>query len=130
VKKTPSKVTVWKKCSEYNRRKDADENGMVSCCCCEKVLHWKDVDAGHFIPKSRGKGVYYLPENIFAQCRGCNRPHTSSDAERVKISYTLWMIRRFGEEAVERLQRLSKQVQHDTDLVHWNEFYTKALKRL
>ena len=129
--KTPKLKTVWAKASEYNRRKDADIHGYVSCVCCGKRDHWKSFDAGHFVPKGRGgKGVYLLPENIFAQCSGCNRPYDSGQAERVKINYTQYMIRRFGDEQVEKLKRLGNQVMHDQDLIHWNKFYTDALKEL
>jgi len=126
----PSHKTVWTKCSEYNRRKLADDNGYVACVCCGKVKHWKEMDAGHFIPKKKGKAVYFLPENIFPQCTGCNRPYSSAQAEKVKIAYTLWMVKTYGTEAVERLQRLSRGIEHSQEIDEWNDFYTSRLKAL
>lgn len=122
--------TVWDKCSKYNRLKLADGNGYVACVSCGKVDHYKNMDAGHFIPKKKGKTVYFLPENIWPQCTGCNRPYSSSDAERVKIAYTLWMVKTFGQDEVERLQKLSREIAHTQELDHWNDFYTKKLKEL
>lgn len=123
-----TKSGVWKLCSEYNRRKDADHTGHTACCSCGKVSHWKELDAGHFIPKARGKSVYFIPTNIHAQCPGCNR----FDVERSKIGYTLYMIRRYGLEHVEELQQLARTVhrQRQSDLETWREFYTVKLREL
>lgn len=123
-----TKSGVWKLASEYNRRKDADANGYVGCCSCGKVEHWKALDAGHFIPKARGKSVYFIPTNIHAQCHACNR----FDVERAKIGYTLYMIRRYGLEHVEELQKLARSVyrQRQSDLDTWAEFYRTKLAEL
>lgn len=123
-----TKSGVWKLASEYNRRKDADDNGYVACCSCGKVDHWKDLDAGHFVPRARGKAVYFNPTNIHAQCRYCN----SFSKEDGKIGYTLYMIRRYGLEHVEELQRIARTVyrQRQSDLEHWAEFYKAKLREL
>jgi hypothetical protein len=31
------------------------------------------MDAGHFIPKNKGNSVYFLEDNVYAQCPYCNR---------------------------------------------------------
>lgn len=123
-----SKASVWKLASEYNRRKDCDRNGYGQCCSCGKSMHWKDGDAGHFIPKARGKAVYFIPTNIHLQCPGCNR----FDVERAKIGYTLYMLDRYGLDHIEELQRLAKTVhrQRQSDLDNWAEIYREKLKEL
>jgi len=35
-------------------------------------MHWKESDAGHFVPKARGNSVYFLEENVHNQCFNCN----------------------------------------------------------
>lgn len=123
-----TKSGVWKLASEYNRRKDCDDDGYGVCCSCGKQIHWKEGDAGHFIPKARGKAVYFIPTNIHLQCAGCNR----FDVERSKIGYTLYMIRRYGLEHVEELQQLARTVhrQRQSDLDNWAEFYKAKIREL
>ena len=50
--------------------------------------------------------------------------------EKVKIAYTLWMVKTYGTEAVERLQRLSRGIEHSQEIDEWNDFYTSRLKAL
>ena len=124
-----SKASVWKLCSEYNRRKDADSDGIVECCCgCGRKDHWKLFDAGHFIPRARGKAVYWLPENIHAQAPACNR----FDVERAKIGYTLFMIDRYGRQKIDELQAQAREVyrERQADLEYWADFYRQAIKKL
>jgi 5-methylcytosine-specific restriction endonuclease McrA len=123
-----TKSGVWKLASEYNRRKDADEYGLVKCCTCPHVWHWSEHDAGHFIPRSNGKAVFWYPENIHAQCRGCN----SFQKERAKINYTLYMVKRYGQDKVDELLRKSKEIhrQRQSDLEAWKAFYKDKLDEL
>jgi 5-methylcytosine-specific restriction endonuclease McrA len=123
-----TKAGVWKLASEYNRRKDADDNGYVECCTCGKVWFWTDLDAGHFIPRSNGKAVFWYPDNIHAQCSGCNRFHK----ERAKINYTLYMVKRYGQDKVDELLRASKKTyyQRQSDLEAWKVFYKEKLSKL
>lgn len=123
-----ARSTVWKLCSEYNRRKAADSDGFTVCVSCGKSHHWKEMDAGHFVPRSRGKAVYWDPENIHAQCPGCNR----FDEERAKINYTLWMIDTYGREFVEQLQAKSRTTfrERKADVEYWRVYYSDMLKKL
>ena len=58
--------------SLYIRLKDSDENGFCKCISCQKIQHYKDVDAGHFISR-RHMSTRYDVNNVFPQCRYCNR---------------------------------------------------------
>tara|TARA_R110002153_G_C13325786_1_gene497487 strand:+ start:2702 stop:3088 length:387 start_codon:yes stop_codon:yes gene_type:complete len=58
--------------SLYIRLKDSDENGFCKCISCQKIQHYKDVDAGHFISR-RHMSTRYDVNNVFPQCRHCNR---------------------------------------------------------
>ena len=58
--------------SLYIRLKDSDENGFCKCISCQKIQHYKEVDAGHFISR-RHMSTRYDVNNVFPQCRYCNR---------------------------------------------------------
>ena len=123
-----SKSAVWKLCSEYNRRKDTDSDGFGVCCSCGKPLHWQEGDAGHFIPRTDGKALFWDPENLHLQCPGCNRFRK----EKGKIGYTLFMIRKYGEESVERMREKARTIyrERQSDLEYWRDYYLEALKGL
>ena len=60
---------AWKLMSEWVRRKDSDWRGYNNCFTCGKKLHWKELQAGHFI---HGK-LDYDDRNLKPQCgRPCN----------------------------------------------------------
>ncbi len=126
--KAPAKSTVWAKCSEYNRRKNADSDGYVTCCSCGHVKHWKEMDCGHFHPRSCGKALYWVPENLHSQCRGCN----GYQKERGKIGYTLYMVDKYGREFVDNLAIRARGVHRErkSDLIYWNDFYKRKLREL
>ena len=98
----PTKKTVrnraWRICSEYIRRKHADADGMVQCTTCSSKKHWREMHAGHFIPKTFD-AVYFIEENIWPQCPKCNTWRHGALME-----YTLHIIDTYGRETVEWLQ--------------------------
>ena len=98
------KKKLWKVFSEYIRRRDADWKGMVACCSCGKVDHWKNRDAGHYRPKTEGTCMYFEEKNVHAQCRGCNSFRRGNLA-----NYSLYLIRRYGSGILEELEWKSKQ---------------------
>lgn len=61
--------------SKYIRLRNADENGMVKCFTSDKIMHWKDSHAGHFISRRHlstrwneiNVQVQSVAENIFNQ---------------------------------------------------------------
>jgi len=73
-KPTPKtlKRKLWETFSLYIRLRDSDEKGYCRCISCGIVKPYKEMDAGHFIPKSRGMSIYYEEDNVHAQCRQCN----------------------------------------------------------
>lgn len=65
------KKKVWKLCSEFVRRKHADEGGTVSCFTCGQLMYWKEAQAGHAIG-GRTNAVLFDIEIIRPQCVRCN----------------------------------------------------------
>lgn len=52
--------------SKYIRLRNADENGMVKCFTSDKIMHWKEAHAGHFISR-RHLGTRWHPINVQVQ---------------------------------------------------------------
>ena len=88
--------------SDYIRQRDA-VNGYVKCCTCPVVDHWKNMDCGHF--EKRGNMIVRFNEkNAAVQCPYCNRIE-DGDYEKMK----LYLINRWGLDAVDEIIRMSKQ---------------------
>lgn len=80
------------------RLKAADENGYCRCVTCGKVDHYKNMDGGHFIPRTY-TAHKLLEENLAPQCAGCNRFRP----EAAKAAHTLYMIDTYGRDFVDNL---------------------------
>lgn len=65
------KKKAWKILSEFIRRSYADAFGNVRCYTCDKLMHWKESQAGHAIGGRTG-AVLLDAEIIRPQCVGCN----------------------------------------------------------
>lgn len=91
------------------------------------------MDAGHFIPKgmgAKGKTLEFEENNIFAQCKKCNRNKNASRAyqEMVKVNYSAFMVRRFGAGIFDKLKALQRVLKLDVD--RKIEYYQNKLKEL
>lgn len=57
--------------SIYIRSRAADRKGMGRCFTCDKRMHWRKLQCGHFMSRQ-----YYAqrwsPLNAYPQCRACN----------------------------------------------------------
>ena len=128
MKKSTAKARAWKAFSEYIRRSHADDNGYVSCVTCGTTRQWNDgIDAGHFIPKSRGNAVLYVVENVHPQCKRCNLMEGGNFE-----NYYPYMLEMYGESGIEELRQLSKTTKHFTasDYLALEQEYKEKLKCL
>lgn len=93
-KKLPSistlKKKAWKLFSEWIRRKDADNEGVVSCVTCSWRGPWKESQAGHFID-GRNNTVLFDERLVHVQDARCNVFLKGN-----KVAYTAFMMRKFG----------------------------------
>jgi len=94
--------------SEWMRRKDADENGMVKCVTCDAWEHWKDMDAGHFIPRGHLMTRWY-DFNVYPQCIYCNRI-LDGNLE----AYEEFLAEKYGPDILDELWMLSRTEAHFT----------------
>lgn len=116
--KTTKKVSLkslekklWKACSDYIRNRDSFSQEVVrgTCISCGEMCEGKYAHAGHFLPsKACGLLTRYHPINIHLQCYKCNVPRSRSVIERVKVYYTLEMLRIYSYSDVSRLIELSE----------------------
>ena len=102
-----AKKAAWDWLSKYIRCKAADENGVAECVTCGARKPWKEMQAGHFVPKARGGAVYFLEENIHVQCDVCNRWNGGR-----LIEYTRFMQETYGPEMVDHILEVSRETLH------------------
>lgn len=94
------KTKIDKVFHEYIRRRDVNDHGYGKCISCDKVIHFSESDAGHFI--SRGAmATRYDERNVNLQCRKCNRFEYGRQFE-----YSL----KIGTELAEQLLQDSRQL--------------------
>ena len=85
--------------SRYIRVKEADMYGQWVCITCGTRRKWDDeIDAGHFQTRLYW-ATRFDDRNVHAQCTRCNR------TEGEKGSYTRYLDKRYGTEAVDALIR-------------------------
>lgn len=97
------KRKLWETVSIYIRLRDSDERGYCHCISCEKVKPWKEMDAGHFIPKNKGLAIYFEEDNIHAQCRECN-----SFLHGNLYDYGKTLEKKIGQKRIDELKALAK----------------------
>lgn len=85
------------------RMKAADDNGIAQCVTCGKKDHYKEMQGGHYIPRSHTK--WSLDQrNVWTQCRYCNQWGMASGGTAAQ-AYTVFMIDMFGKDFVEEMIR-------------------------
>ncbi len=121
------KKKLWEVFSIYIRRRDADKNGMVSCVTCGAKKHWKDLDAGHYNPKTDGLSMYFEEKNVHPQCTYCNRFRHGNCQP-----YALYLIQRYGPDILKELNWKKNQLTKITeiDYVRLIELYKYKIKEL
>jgi len=85
------KNKAWSLLSKIIRLENADYNGYCACVTCGISKHWTEMQAGHFIARSKGNSVYFLEDNIHVQCPSCNVFLAGN-----LTNYTLYMIDKYG----------------------------------
>lgn len=66
------KKKLWKIVSEYIRRRDSNSDWIWKCCTCWLEKHYKELQAGHYIPSGSSSKHRYNEFNIHIQCYWCN----------------------------------------------------------
>lgn len=92
---------LWKIFSEYIRRKDADSSGYNKCFSCGSVKHYKELDSGHYIPKSVSLHLRFDERNVHPQCTACNRFRHGNLTE-----YAIALQEEYGQEILKTLDEV------------------------
>lgn len=83
--------------NKFIRLRDTDDTGFGKCYTCGKTGHYKEMDAGHFIPST--KTIHrFNHKNVHLQCKRCNMYLRGN-----LIPYTLRMENDYGTEVVDEL---------------------------
>lgn len=90
------------------RQHHADSGGWVECVTCTKRMPWMESQAGHFI--KRGHAACRWDErNVAPQCPRCNLHLNGAQDE-----FAAYIVRVYGEHALEDLLRLKHTTKHWT----------------
>lgn len=91
---------------EFNRySRHRDRLAGYGCICCGRPLNWDsdkpggEVDAGHYMSRGASPELAFVPANVNAQAKSCNRPGGTTRAQ-----FREGMIERHGLAAVEALE--------------------------
>lgn len=90
--------------SQYTRLSYADENGYNKCYTCGRRAHYKEMQCGHFMPRSL-MATRWNGNNARPQCGVCN-----SSANGRRDTFRRNLISEIGIEAVENIEVESKQM--------------------
>ena len=102
MSKLSPKKKAWAAFSKYIRLSYADKNGNCTCVTCGSVKPYKEIHAGHFIPK-RNNAVMFEETNVHPQCPYCNLYMHGQGAK-----YYKFMLEKYGQEEIDRLMDLDK----------------------
>ena len=65
---------------------------------CGVRKHWKELQSGHYVAKSKGLSIYFDEQNNNPQCASCNIWRNGNLDQ-----YALYMIKKYGEGILEVL---------------------------
>lgn len=106
--------------SQYIRKSKADKQGYCTCCTCGKKVHWKEIQAGHFMSRKH-YSIRWDERNVNPQCVACN---VFRYGEQYKYSLFL------GQDLADLLYLQSKEIKKYTteELKELTDTYSKMLK--
>jgi len=90
--------------SEYIRRRNANNLGLVNCFTCGVKKHWKNQQAGHFQSRSH-HSTRWDEVNVQVQCVKCNM---FRQGEQYKFG--LYLDERYGKGTAKELENRAKTI--------------------
>lgn len=97
---------LWKIFSEYVRRKGIDEYGYGRCISCGVRKPWKELHAGHYIPKSVSLALRFNEINVNPQCAGCNVFRHGNISQ-----YAIGLMKKHGDKILIILEQIRRETQ-------------------
>lgn len=108
TEKQKAKANAWTWFSRFIRLSHSVNGEYVVCYTCGKIHGIKEVDAGHFITRSKDS-VLFSENNCRPQCKKCNRFQQGRSYD-----FEIKLIDEIGREKVEQLKELAKMPVHYT----------------
>ena len=105
------KDEAWKWWSIHVRQAGMDEQGFNYCYTCNRRVHWKEGNAGHY----RHDAYDYDPKNVKFQCVFCNLGESGRSD-----NFYLHLVEEYGKEEAERLRKRAK----------WNNYTRSELEQI
>ncbi len=121
------KAKLDKVFSEYIRLSNANDMGMCRCVTCNKYFPWRKIQNGHYMSR-RFMATRYSEMNCHPQCMACNVMQHGNIPQ-----YRMWLVRRYGEDAVKRLELAAMTQTRKFTPYEFEEmidYYTKLVKVL
>jgi len=97
---------------KLTRLAQADANGVCQCVTCDRQLHWKLMQGGHYVTRSNKATILLVGLNVNPQCPDCNR-FNHGRPER----YRAVLVERHGEANVAALESMKLLKNHS-----WNRY--------
>jgi len=129
-KKNITEKTLWKTFSLFIRARDANWQGYVKCISCNTKLHYKKMDAGHYISVGSDRALKYNEINVNGQCRSCNSFKSGN-----LVAYRFGLIGKYGEKKVKALEashyfKTTKKKLNQLEIDALCIYYRKKFKNL
>lgn len=100
------KKRLWAVFSTYIRLRDADKNGMVTCCTTGKKIPWSaskgGAQSGHFFCRRGNPALIFEESNVNGQSPRANRLQRNN----ITYDYFLYMEKKYGRKEIDRLASL------------------------
>lgn len=96
------KKKAWEQFSLWIRLKDYIDDYKAICVTCGKVLPYKQMQAGHFIP-GKHNSVLFDERNVHVQCYTCNVILGGNGPK-----YYEFMLREYDQKTIDELERLDR----------------------
>ena len=120
AKKAPKKKPIPKSIRQQTlaamqklrKLEEANDEGMVRCISCGRLMHWKESQGGHYIPRAV-KPTEIDPDNIWPQCPRCNGVLYGNLTD-----YRFRLVKKIGEERVKRLENMKAAYYGDEEAMN------------
>ena len=91
------------------RMEEANDDGYVRCISCGKLMHWKESQGGHYIPRAN-RATELESDNVWPQCQQCNGYLKGNP-----INYRYNLVRKIGEDRVNRIEHMAHAYKGDAE---------------
>ena len=127
--------TAQTKFNLMRRLQEADDRGYCVCCCTGRRIHYKALDAGHYISRSKAL-TRFDPMNVHPQSKASNAHQFGNQSQE---QYADFMVKKYGSWDVDELYERSRDKEFTwrehpeeliSNMVKWAREIKKHEKRI